>query len=351
MDYDHAFEQASDFSRRAMTLMERHGIPAHPNNFTIWYSYCAGEHPDLEKTIDILLENSEAFDEARNTAVYRKFCTSPYEALPLPLIAERMEAELAAVMGTLETANRNAAEYGRTLETVHTKVLCSQRAEEMCMIIARLLQQTRAVAQQSREMEQKLRDSWLQVGQLQEELATARKEATKDPLTGLANRRMFDYALREATVHASEAGETMSLMLLNIDHFKRFNDAYGHDVGDHVIKLLAMVLQDSVKGQDTAARYSGDGFAVVLPRTELADALKLADGIRQRVNAKAMVNRKSGEQLGRISVSAGVAEYVMGEPVRRLVKRADQALYFAKRAGRNRIASELETGELVAFEG
>ncbi len=144
-----------------------------------------------------------------------------------------------------------------------------------------------------------------------------------------------------------DTGEALSLLLLDIDHFKQFNDTYGHTIGDHVLKLLATTLRESIKGQDTAARYGGEEFAVILPRTAAADACKLAENIRQRVTSKSVVNRKTGGTFGRVNVSIGVAEMRLGEPIRRFVERADQALYTAKRTGRNRVVSADDAGPLT----
>jgi diguanylate cyclase len=162
---------------------------------------------------------------------------------------------------------------------------------------------------------------------------------------------MLDFVLREAAIEAMDTGDPLSLLLLDIDHFKQFNDTYGHTIGDQVLKLLGGTLRDSIKGQDTAARYGGEEFAVILPRTAATDAAKLAENIRQRITNKSVVNRKTGGTLGRVSVSIGVAQMRLGEPIRRFVERADQALYTAKRTGRNRVVSAEGGGESPLAEG
>lgn len=349
MEFGHSLEQSREYCEKAMALMRERNIPPHPNNFTVWYSYYSTEHPDLKRALDILLDNKQEFTPERNAAVFRKFCAGPYEAIPLHLIAEKTETELAAVLAILEQAGTNAAEYGKTLETATGAFGTATRADDLRQILSRVLTQTRAMGQQSREVEKQLRQSWTEVGHLREELEGARREAMTDSLTSLANRKMFDFVLREAAMEAMESGEPLSLLLLDIDHFKRFNDTYGHSVGDHVLRLMAMVLRESVKGQDTAARYGGEEFAVILPRTELCDAAKLAENIRQRVASKTIIHRKTGEQLGKVNVSIGVAQFTFGEPIRRLIERSDQALYFAKRNGRNRVVSEEDVGQQVVF--
>jgi len=120
-------------------------------------------------------------------------------------------------------------------------------------------------------------------------------------------------------------------------------------MGDQVLKLVARTLVDSVKGQDTAARYGGEEFVVVFPKTTLAHALSAAENIRVNVASKQVTNKRTGQSLGQITLSIGVAEYVLGEPLSSFIQRADEALYLAKRSGRNRVMSQtdLERGALV----
>jgi len=129
---------------------------------------------------------------------------------------------------------------------------------------------------------------------------------------------------------------------LDLDHFKQVNDAYGHNIGDQVLKLMGVILKETLKGQDTAARYGGEEFAVVLPKTQIGNAIKLAEHIRQRLAKKEMVNRKTGDNLGSITVSVGVAAFDSREQPAELIERADRALYAAKNGGRNRVVSEQE---------
>ena len=111
-------------------------------------------------------------------------------------------------------------------------------------------------------------------------------------------------------------------------------------LGDQVLRLVAQCLKANTKGRDTAARYGGEEFAVILPHTSIENAIKLAEQIRRAVESKKIVKRSTGETLGSITMSLGVAKFVPGEPIGDVVSRADQCLYAAKRAGRNRVMSE-----------
>jgi diguanylate cyclase len=130
--------------------------------------------------------------------------------------------------------------------------------------------------------------------------------------------------------------------MCDIDHFKRFNDTWGHQTGDQVLRLVANCLSENVKGRDTAARYGGEEFVVILRQTALDGAAKLADQIRGNVENKKLVKKSTGDILGTITISIGVAQLRADDTPELLIQRADRALYRAKNTGRNRVVPETE---------
>lgn len=334
-------QEAVALATSALKLMDERAIPPTPNNFTVWYNFFSGDRPDLNRALTLLLDSETDFTAERNAQIFAKYCSAPYEAVPMHLIAERMEAELALVLSTLDHAGRQAAAYGQTLEAVTGVLDRPAPSRAMIEVLCRVLEQTRAMRQQSRDFERQLKDSSSEVSRLRDQLDDARREAMTDALTGIANRKMFDLVLRQCALDAIESGEPLSMLMLDIDHFKQFNDAHGHHIGDQVLRLLASVLKQSVKGQDTPARYGGEEFVVMLPQTTLENALRLAEGIRVRVARRSVVNRTTNQRLGSFTVSIGAAQFIPGEPLRLLTERADRALYVAKRAGRNRVEGEV----------
>jgi diguanylate cyclase (GGDEF)-like protein len=164
-----------------------------------------------------------------------------------------------------------------------------------------------------------------------------------DALTGIANRRAFDQALDQEWRRSLRTGMELSLLLIDVDCFKLYNDTYGHVAGDHCLQRVAQVLAGSARrAGEVAARYGGEEFAVVLPNTVLRSAITVADHIRRAVMTKELMKRSTGEHLGRITVSVGVATLRPGDTVVSLIERADTCLYAAKRAGRNRVISETD---------
>ncbi|SNR91269.1 diguanylate cyclase (GGDEF) domain-containing protein [Humidesulfovibrio mexicanus] len=158
--------------------------------------------------------------------------------------------------------------------------------------------------------------------------------ADHDGLTGIANRRRFEERLEEEARRHGRYDLPLSLILLDIDHFKRINDTHGHQTGDAVLRGVAGLLAESLRGTDFPARYGGEEFAVILPHTSREQALLLAERIRQRVSQREF---GQGETLVRLTVSAGVSALGSGEGGPELVSLADQALYLAKDGGRNRV--------------
>jgi diguanylate cyclase len=131
-------------------------------------------------------------------------------------------------------------------------------------------------------------------------------------------------------------------MMIDVDHFKQFNDTWGHLTGDQVLRLVAMSIKGAVRPTDTAARFGGEEFAVILPASSLKSGVLVAERIRQTVMGRELVKRSSGEALGRLTVSIGIASYIRGDTAAMLVERADKCLLEAKRSGRNRCIADGE---------
>lgn len=168
-------------------------------------------------------------------------------------------------------------------------------------------------------------------GALRNTLAVAESLAARDQLTGLWNRRNLDQRLEGSIAHSIRCGDTFSLLLIDIDHFKQVNDYFGHITGDDVLKRFGELLSERLRQNDVAARWGGEEFVILADGTNLEKARLMAEQIREAIAATPF------SPVPRVTVSIGIAEYQNGESGDDLLKRADKALYGAKRNGRNRV--------------
>jgi diguanylate cyclase len=336
-------ETASDFAKQAFDLMQRHGVAPHPRNFEIWYNYISGAVPGLVRAVDAVIADGGTFSKERLDALHKEFFPDPSEDSRLADAAARIEGEIGKVMTAFDEAGGNARAFGQALGGFAHALQGDE--SEVKAAIEKIVDATKDMRHQVQALEGRLDRSLGEIGQLKTDLDAMREEAFTDSLTRIPNRKKFDLELQRLAAEAAADGRELSLLMLDIDHFKRFNDTFGHPIGDQVLRLLAATLKENVKGRDTPARYGGEEFSVILPDTRLADALVVAENIRRAIGSKKVVNKQTGEDLGRITVSIGVGRMIAGEPPENLVGRADEALYAAKRGGRNRVASELEAGQ------
>jgi diguanylate cyclase len=198
---------------------------------------------------------------------------------------------------------------------------------------------TKEMINQSSVLERMLLESNAAMEEMRRDLEHVRREAMTDGLTGLANRKAFDGEFDRLFQDAARSKGSFTLLMLDIDHFKSFNDNFGHQVGDQVLRLVARTLKDSIKGKDFAARYGGEEFSIILPDTDLAGAVIVGNALRKAVASKDVINRSTGKILGRITMSVGVAQFDGDKTPDDLIERADSALYIAKHNGRNQVAA------------
>lgn len=340
MHFTEDLDQAAAHAKSALEKMAEQGIPANPVNFSVWYGYCSGRDPELVQAIDVLLSNKASFTEERNAEIYGEFIGLDRESEEIRATSSRLQSAVTEILGSLEAAGRDQSAYNEKLAGFSEQLVAGGETGDVAELVKGLLVETREIVEKNQALESRLGESSQEIDDLRQHLEEVRREAMTDGLTGIANRKYFDTRLREAAKQAMEEGQSLCLLLTDIDRFKKFNDTFGHRVGDEVLRVVARTLQDGVKGRDTPARYGGEEFAVILPQTTLKDAVTVADQIRLKLASKELKNTKTGKSFGTVTLSVGVAQYRFGETLDALIQRADQGLYRAKREGRNRVVDE-----------
>ena len=336
---DQEYRRAIGYATSAIELLKRATIPPYPHLYELLYIYATGVNPDLNARLNAILAAGAPTVEIAEK-LYHEFLSSPDANERLTGVSARMSHRIDAMHDAIDTAMATANAYSATLQTAHGDLALELPPERLRQLANSLLGETRRMQNANLALEHTLEASRAEIATLQRDLDDVRREALLDPLTKVHNRKAFDDGLLRAVSHAAESGRPLCLMLIDIDHFKRFNDTWGHQTGDQVLRLVAMTVKSNIKGKDIAARYGGEEFGAILPDTDLEGALHVADNIRRAVQAKELLKRSTNEKLGRVTASFGVAMLRPDDSPSSLIDRADRCLYAAKAAGRNAVIGE-----------
>jgi len=335
-------ERTMAFAEVALGQIRSLRQTAIPRNYEIWYIYATGYNAPLNKIINETLARHGKLTEADLEQIYETYLSHLKTTNRIDKVGARVIGEIDDVMRLIADALGMSTSYDASLSGASEKLRTARSAEQVKTIVESLLRSTHEMRETNKALEQRLSLSKNEISNLQQSLEAIRAESLTDPLTGLGNRKYFDRMIEMAVQNALANNEPLSLLMFDIDHFKSFNDSYGHLTGDQVLRLVGMSLKQTIKGQDITARYGGEEFAVVLPNTALRQALTVADHIRRAVMAKELKKKSTGEILGRVTISIGVSMLKPGDDTDALIERADGCLYAAKRNGRNRVICELD---------
>jgi len=317
-----------------------------PDNFELFYNYASGSNSEVGKVIDTYISERRPFTHSVLDELRRRSLHSARAIEAIDTASTNAMATLSAVLEKIEAAGRDAGDYGRTLSRASGELGADQSPEELKKFVDTLIAATQAMEERAVTLESELQRSSNEVNALKTQLEDVRKESLTDGLTSVSNRKAFDLEIAAALEEARRTGKPVSLVMCDIDHFKKFNDTWGHQTGDQVLKLVANCLSENVKGRDMVARFGGEEFVIVLRQTSLDDATLLAEQIRGYVQSKHLVKKSSGDVLGLLTVSMGVASSADFDSPASLIQRADVCLYRAKNTGRNRVVNEDEMAEL-----
>ena len=336
------FDYATVIADRVNRLMSQHRVPPTPNNFSVWFSYATGASPALRKTIDILVANKRKFDSATNRDLYATYINPLAYGDDVP---EQLQGVISSAKQFLATAISDNRTQINALGVASSEC---QAASDPRQIIEKLVQELSNATKRASALETNFLETSGELDKIRDSLKLAEQHSNTDALTGLANRRALEEYFRSAQIAAMETGEPLSMLMIDIDHFKKFNDSFGHQVGDQVLRVVAKVLQECVREGDLAARYGGEELMAVLPGAHLKNCVDVAERVRHRISEARLTRRITGEAISSVTVSIGVAQFRLAEPAEAMIERCDRALYQAKRSGRNRTVTESDIEGKIA---
>ncbi|MFN0025354.1 MAG: GGDEF domain-containing protein [Parvularculaceae bacterium] len=333
-------------AERALEGLKSAQLAATPRNIELWFQLSEGREPALARDFHKVTRPDGTILQSDADAIYDAHILRHGLSRDVIDLIQRFEDEMLKIADVVETTGANASGNSEKLRFLSTEL---KRSASGNPAIGALMDSVLSVAKSVREANERLED---QLAKSSDEVVTLRRnieniqqEAMLDPLTGVKNRKTFDTEVTRLVREAGEAGEPLALIMADVDHFKLFNDRWGHQTGDHVLRLVADVMNANIKGQDVLARYGGEEFVIILPGTTLTNAVMLADRIRRAVESRRLKKRRTDEDLGLLTLSMGASVLRWNDTPETLIERADSLLYAAKRAGRNRVMNDESDGQ------
>lgn len=331
------------YAKLALTLMQKNHVSPAPENYAIWFNYAKGQNKDLVREVDNIVNNAVKFTQETSSYLHNKFILSSGTSKVVDDAAANAQKILMEVAKVIHNFSDETQNYNKGVDEYLDNI--SQKFEDTNVkaIVKDLISATATLKQKGEKISKKLEESTNEITTLKKNLQQVTIESQRDFLTGVFNRKAFEKYVDEQIAAAREAKTDLCLLMIDIDHFKQFNDRFGHLLGDEVLKIVARTLTDILKGRDVVARFGGEEFVVILPETPIDGAMKVADMIRTAIAGKELKRKDTGETYGTITVSMGVARFrPESDTLPLLVKRADDALYISKNSGRNRVTRELQ---------
>lgn len=344
-DIKDAPDRAKRIFDRLVAMFEEQNINPSPLNYYVWYEYLKGDNPQFRQEMDTILNDPFGYSDRTGKRLYDDYladsdtATTEFDRAFKRLI-DLMVKKMNAWSHKLET---HTVELDRCSTELNDPNLDPEKVRDITNTV---LNAANTMKESSVAFQKEMQESSEEVQMLRQQLVEARSEAMQDELTEIGNRKMFNFTIEEMILEAQQDSEaSLCLVLTDVDHFKKFNDTYGHLVGDSILRYFANIMKKLTEGKDTVCRYGGEEFVILLPNTTLKTAQRKAEEIRNTLENTHLKRKDENKPISTVTASFGVALYDGKESAEELVLRADKALYHAKGTGRNRVVLETELSD------
>jgi len=334
--------------KSVLPLMSKHAAGYHPISYAVWYEYAKGAKPALKEGVDVELQQHGRLTPDSTYTLYARHLVDAAEQVLITARSGLMEL-VEKVQHAVSQVDQDAVGFDSHLKAFKEELTSATSIEDLGGHVSAMLAQSERMSAGFGRLSGELQGSRTEVARLTQELQSMREEALTDALSGLLNRRALSREMDRLSKRFKGADgkptAVVSVIMFDIDHFKRINDTYGHPLGDRVIAAVSRSILECVARHGVAARYGGEEFAVLLPEQPVRFAEDLAQTIRQRIEQGRIRRRQGEEPIGGVTISAGVAAWcASGGSLADALERADRALYASKKAGRNRVTVDAVPG-------
>lgn len=342
--YPEERREAANLLKQAVPLMMRHQIAPNPVHYALWYTYSQGTDNELNKRLDKIVNDFEVFPPETALKLFREHIIR--NELEEARVNQQQIVELVDdIEGDVTRNVEGSAAYSESL-AFGLQALRNPEDESLPNVLNDLQESTLQMQEQQEKFLYRLRTAQTEIQHLRTQLDRAHMAATLDHLTQIFNRNAFTHLLDKALKHDHQG---LALVMLDIDHFKSFNDQYGHPLGDRVLQHVGQLLRELLPARAMAARYGGEEFCVIMRDChDLQTAHAFAERLRLKIQALRVKMRSTDKVLDSITASFGLALAQAGDDPEGLLTRADDQLYKAKHNGRNQVQPSMSQAALTA---
>ncbi|MBC7519524.1 MAG: GGDEF domain-containing protein [Sandarakinorhabdus sp.] len=314
-------------------------LPPQPDVYDLLWRYVRDDNHDLSLAVDTAMTLGE-LDLAAVAALRRAHC-GEVGATEVAALVEAAHDQAEALTNRIEAGRTDLADYGRAIADGGARLETPLDAASLAALLEQLGAATATMQVANARLEGELAAAATEARALSEKLGTAERAAITDQLTGVLNRRGTIELLERAQAETRANGMKLAVAVIDIDHFKRFNDRFGHALGDEVLRFVARHVADRIAPKGgTVGRIGGEEFVAILPDRDITAATAIIDRTRAELASQIIRNAVDGSSMGRVSFSGGVAGDRHDDSCDTLLERADKALYSAKRMGRDRVVPD-----------
>lgn len=340
--YNTCSATAHQLAKDSLTQIDQRKLPPNPLHFLVMFEWLSKVDPVVADQIDTAIKLNQYNDATSEEIFNQIFGHLSHNKLPTAEFTNMIKQLIDNMQSWLGQSSQNNEELEIELNYISTTLTQEGLVQDaLKQLNDKIIPKLRAQHEQTLELSQSIARSQTEILNLKTELEKATNISMTDELTNIPNRRGFKRIIETVINEAKTYQSGFILIVLDIDHFKKVNDNYGHLVGDSILRYLARFLTQETKGKDYIARIGGEEFVVLLTDTTYDNGIKFANQLRSKIANKPLQLRAQKQALN-LTVSAGVAIYQMGEDYDSLFNRADKALYLAKNKGRNKVCGEAE---------
>lgn len=342
LQYNDSHDKAQRMFERISEAFNEQKITPTPINYLVWYEYYKGQNPKLRQEMDRVLNDPFGFNDRIGRRLFDEYINEQDQTSELDRVFKRlldaMVKKLASWTEKLESSTDQLNQYSQSLGEKEFN------QDELKQLTHSVMTTTNEMRDHSASFQLELNQALTEIQSLRRQLIEARAETMKDDLTELGNRRAFNMALDELCEQANDQPETLHLIMADIDHFKGFNDTFGHLVGDSVLRYFSNLMKKLQTPKQTICRYGGEEFAIIVSQSTLEEAREVAERVREQIQEAHLKRKGTNQNLPTITASFGLAQYrgLEGDTHESFTKRADDMLYEAKKQGRNRVVTEFD---------